>query len=358
MSEFLEKLKNKVTYYIHKQVNDDDANAYAEEQKQKVTESNPGSKKDYTEALEETPNTTGGISISRIFSQIWSHTVYFIKNQFYIILAVFLASFVANDMMMYPSGMRFVAFLFILSVCISSVSIGYLLGLFYFGKNLYEKYINSELEDSNDPAYQRYFPKIFAFLPLTTKQYESGLANFLLYPFRYCKDDGEEHTEGQPMETEILNKIMKGYTACLNESYPTIERLKKQSFFPEREKEYKKFMDELHKINPKPKPAIEEPPLETPEPSAPNEKIVPLPPTIDEQTKRNATKAAEKIAANENAAKKVANEKIAKEREAYIAEKIVEKQQARVNATKIPSTIQENAQDREELGKEFNSLPK
>jgi hypothetical protein len=76
----------------------------------------------------------------------------------------------------------------------------------------------------------------------------------------YCKDEDEkviplseeEDKQGKYLplkESQILEKIMTEYKACLTGSYPTISKLREKSFFKERETEYDKFMDELHKIN-------------------------------------------------------------------------------------------------------------
>ena len=109
-------------------------------------------------------------------------------------------------------------------------------------------YINSGI-DVTDAAYVRYSPKIFALLPVTTKIYDSVIANFFLYPFRYLKDEYDPAKEGEDLiqkDSEILKKIMGVYTTLLADSYPDVEKIKKD--YPDRTKEYDTFMDKLHAV--------------------------------------------------------------------------------------------------------------
>jgi len=97
---------------------------------------------------------------------------------FYILIILFLAMIVANDMIVLPPIYRFLGFIFTIIIC--TFPPGILLFSFYYGlRAIYAASMNLILS-SPDSKPISYFPRIFAILPLTTTQYESSTARFLM----------------------------------------------------------------------------------------------------------------------------------------------------------------------------------
>lgn len=266
MSDLIERLKNKLSYYIYKTVNDDDANKYAEEQKHKEPAKEPVTTEQYDDTAkpvaksDATPSTDAstGVSITGIITQVWEYTLLFIEQYFFTILSLFLACYVANDLMMYSAAIRVIFFVFTLIVCISSSVIASGLALFYGGKKIYEKYLNRERDDKPNPPI-KLMPKIFAILPITTYEPENIIGRFLLYPFRYLKEEtltANSNGNIPKPQKELLEDIMATYKKSLSESFPYYETVKGQAPFIVQKKEMDKLLDKMHEK--KVKPIIQE----------------------------------------------------------------------------------------------------
>ena len=262
--DFLKRLQNKITYYVYKTVNDDDANEYAKKQQEIKEVKVKEVKEDYDSAppsiaaLKQT--TDNGIDIDRILTELYDYFLLFCRYVLYPLLCIYLSSLVANDLIVYPIGVRVVFFVLILFLCASFVHVTIGISLFYTSRKLYEKYLNRERDDKPNPPI-KLMPKIFAMLPISTKTSESSFYNFFMYPFRYLKGQSAEK------ENVFLQELMKKYTDSLNESFPYYEKVKGDSMFVSRKEELDKEIKEMHVIV-KPKKV--------------EEKEAPLPPTIQE----------------------------------------------------------------------------
>jgi hypothetical protein len=274
--DFLKRLQNKITYYVYKTVNDDDANEYAKKKQQTLKEVKEVKevKEDYNSAppsiaaLKQT--TDNGIDIDRILTELYDYFLLFCRYILYPLLCIYLSSLVANDLIVYPAGVRIVFFVLILFLCASFVHVTIGMSLFYTARKLYEKYLNRDRDDKPNPPI-KLMPKIFAMLPISTTTSESSFNNFFMYPFRYLKDQNAEK------ENIFLQELMKKYTDSLNESFPYYEKVKGDSIFVSRKEELDKEIKEMHVIV-KPK-KIEEPKEKAEEKEA---QLQSLPPTIQE----------------------------------------------------------------------------
>jgi hypothetical protein len=271
--DFLKRLQNKITYYVYKTVNDDDANEYAKKKQQTLKEVKEV-KEDYNSAppsiavLKQT--TDNGIDIDRILTELYDYFLLFSRYVLYPLLCIYLSSLVANDLIVYPAGVRIVFFVLILFLCATFVHVTIGMSLFYTARKLYEKYLNRDRDDKPNPPI-KLMPKIFAMLPISTTTSESSFNNFFMYPFRYLKDQNAEK------ENIFLQELMKKYTDSLNESFPYYEKVKGDSIFVSRKEELDKEIKEMHVIV-KPK-KIEEPKEKAEEKEA---RLQSLPPTIQE----------------------------------------------------------------------------
>jgi hypothetical protein len=267
--DFLKRLQNKITYYVYKTVNDDDANEYAKKKQQTLNEVKEV-KEDYDSAppsiaaLKQT--TDNGIDIDRILTELYDYFLLFCRYVLYPLLCIYLSSLVANDLIVYPAGVRIVFFVLILFLCASFVHVTIGMSLFYTARKLYEKYLNRDRDDKPNPPI-KLMPKIFAMLPISTKTSESSFYNFFMYPFRYLKDQNAEK------ENVFLQELMKKYTDSLNESFPYYEKVKGDSMFVARKEELDKEIKEMHVIVR---------PKKVEEPKEKEVKEAPLPPTIQE----------------------------------------------------------------------------
>ena len=282
--DFLKRLQNKITYYVYKTVNDDAANEYA---KKKQDASNDEKevkevKENYNSTLPVLKQPTdNGIDIDRILSELYEYFLLFVKYVLYPLLCIYLSSLVANDLIVYPVGVRAVFFVLILFLCASFVHVTIGMSLFYTGRKLYEKYLNRERDDKPNPPI-KLMPKIFAMLPISTKTSDSSFYNFFMYPFRYLKDVNSEK------ENTFLKELMKKYTDSLNESFPYYQKVKGDTMFVSRKEELDKEIAEMHTIvRPKKVEA---------EANASNaSKEASLPPTIQELENKKKQEAAKSV---------------------------------------------------------------
>ena len=319
MSELIERLKNKINYYIYKTVNDDDANKFAEEKKEEPVK---------PEVFNDTPapkTTDTKITPASVVTKIWSYIVLIFRVAFFPILAVVLASFIANDLIIYPPGIRLVFFIFTLFLCITQVWIASGLGLMYFGKKLYEIYLNRERDDKPNPPI-RIMPKIFAILPLMVKDpNKTGFFEFLKYPFQYLKEIPDEPNKNGFTYRGIITDLMDKYKASLNESFPYYEQVKDKPIFKSRQIEFDEQFDKMHEQTKL---------IQTTE-----ESEAPLPATIEE-----------------NQAKKEANIKMKANAEAALERKkaVQTELNKQVKALTMPLQISEKEEMEKKIGEEYN----
>ena len=269
--------------------------------------------------------TDNGIDIDRILSELYEYFLLFVKYVLYPLLCIYLSSLVANDLIVYPVGVRAVFFVLILFLCASFVHVTIGMSLFYTGRKLYEKYLNRERDDKPNPPI-KLMPKIFAMLPISTKTSDSSFYNFFMYPFRYLKGEKAE------VENTFLQELMKKYTDSLNESFPYYEKVKGDTMFVSRKEELDKEIAEMHTIV-RPKKIEEEANAANASKNENASKEAPLPPTIQEL---------------ENKKKQEANNSVNKPAEASLPPTIQElenkKKQEAANKSaeaSLPPTIQE-----------------
>jgi hypothetical protein len=193
------------------------------------------------EAMEDTPEAESDSPVIRVIQKMIRYIKRFLEIAFFPFLSFLMASFIANEMIIYPAPIRLAFFLFTFLLCLSSTFIVVLLCLFYLCKWGYHYYVN---EMSGGPK-RIIMPTLFAFLPLTTKTYSNRLINWLATPFQYgekwSKKDGEE-----------LKQRMELYETALKESFPYVEALKNQDPFEEQLQKIAKVFEELHQPPPTP----------------------------------------------------------------------------------------------------------
>ena len=316
--ELVERLKNKVSYHIYKTVNDDEANQYIEEKKEKEEkeekekeEKKEEKKDEKKEQYNDTPpnavastDKPGALNKNYIIAKIQNLASYFWNVLFIPLLAIIVASFVANELIIYPAGVRLVFFIFTVVICCKTIWVTYVITGFYFLKWLYQKYIN---RDKPDPPI-RIMPTIFATLPLFVENpNDGGFMKAIKSPFTYLKEEnagiknslktktvidpktGEEREIADgPTEKELLDGLMENYRSSLTDSFPFYETAKKSNqIFNEREVQLEEYFKTMH----------ERPQLKNTNSNA-NE--APLPPVINQN--KQANEFVQQVKANQKAA--------------------------------------------------------
>jgi len=244
---FLTKIKNNVVYKINNAINNPDANQYAQEkidkEKEKQKEKEEQDKKSQepviTEKYED-PNPTDDdnsdeISFSRIAKKIWNYIKLIFEKGFFPFIAIILAMYVANEMIVYPAPIRLIFFLFVFIICVLFKHVTILLGIFYLCKSGYDYYINNMAGGEK----RRIMPRIYALLPITTYRAESVLTALLLSPFQYPKSKKDE---------EELVKVMGEYNDTLNDSFAYLDKVKTFPFFVEGLKKISTNFQGMHTI--------------------------------------------------------------------------------------------------------------
>ena len=255
-------------------VNDDDANRYVEEQKkhkeeQKTEPQQADVKEQYDDkATTETTDSTDKISVKRIITQFWEYLQYFGRILFFPLLSLYVASLVANDLIVYPVAIRVIFFIFVFTICITNALIASGFGIFYIGKKLYEMYLNRDRDDKPNPPI-KLMPRIFAMLPVTTTQSDNIVGKIFLYPFSYLKEETLEANSNGVMpktQEEYLKDVMEQYKKTLNDSFPYYKKVSGETAFVEQKKEFDTLHDRMH-AKPEVKPEVK---LEAKEPPLPN----------------------------------------------------------------------------------------
>jgi hypothetical protein len=181
------------------------------------------------------------VSASGIFNKI----IEIIQQLFYPLLILYLASLVSNEMIVYPAPIRFLFFLFVLTLCSIFSPATVILVFYYLVKAGYSYYRNHLEERDGDTTEIRIYPRIFAVLPITTTPGESLLGRFFKYPFHYPKTEKDrkelERTDGKGEKS-----IMDEYMEVLQESFPYGETVKGSEPFAERYERIEKNMKRIH----------------------------------------------------------------------------------------------------------------
>jgi len=138
-----------------------------------------------------------------------------------IIFYLYLASLVANDMIIYAAPIRAFFFVFTLFFTITLFPCAFFVALYYLLKKGYD-YYNQYLSSATvKPPLS--FPMIFAILPLTTYYPTSPFVRFFLWAFMYQKSDKPGRMEKENKRLEI---IMKNYRDDLHSSFEYLEKIK------------------------------------------------------------------------------------------------------------------------------------
>jgi hypothetical protein len=194
-----------------------------------------------TTTLNTVASTMTQVSASGIFNKI----IEIIQQLFYPLLILYLASLVSNEMIVYPAPIRFLFFLFVLTLCSIFSPATVILVFYYLVKAGYSYYRNHLEERDGDTTEIRIYPRIFAVLPITTTPGESLLGRFFKYPFHYPKTEKDrkelERTDGKGEKS-----IMDEYMEVLQESFPYGETVKGSEPFAERYERIEKNMKSIH----------------------------------------------------------------------------------------------------------------
>ena len=193
-----------------------------------------------TTTLNTVASTMTQVSVSGIFNKI----IDILQQLLYPLLILYLASLVSNEMIVYPAPIRFLFFLFVLTLC-SIFSPATVVLVFYYLVKAGYSYYRNQLEDrEGDTTPIRIYPRIFAILPIATTPATSLLGRFFKYPFYYPKTEQDrkelERTDGSG------GSIMDEYMELLQESFPYGETVKGSEPFAERYKTVEKNMKRLH----------------------------------------------------------------------------------------------------------------
>ncbi len=140
---------------------------------------------------------------------------------FRVMFYVYLASLVANDMIMYSPVIRAFFFVFTLIVTRAIPPYAFFLTCYYLLRRGYDYYHQNLSSEKVKPPIS--FPMIFAILPLTTYYPESPIARFFLWAFMYQKSDKPKRME---RENDRLEIIMTEYWKDLNKSFDYLENIK------------------------------------------------------------------------------------------------------------------------------------
>jgi uncharacterized membrane protein len=232
IQDFLKKLQNKITYYIYKTVNDDDANKYAEEEKKHTL------KEDYEPADPEKEKEKEKDSDSS--EESTTDTVLRYAQLVLIpVLSVALAVFVANELIVYPTAIRIIFFIITIILCnVNNFAFILLLG-YYICAAIVHWYVNRK----HDKPFVRYLPKIFGimpFYPYNADEKVTGLASYL----KPSNIDKKNENTGKT-ELGTLQEVIANYRESLSKSFPYYENVKDDSVFVKRMKDLDEYFTEL-----------------------------------------------------------------------------------------------------------------
>ena len=269
----LDKLKNKALYKVETLINDPEANRFAAEKAEKEKEERDRAEKEkqekaknataspppVKEALEQPEEPESSSAVVRIAKKTFGYIKQILEVAFFPFLSILFASFIANEMIIYPAPIRLCFFVFTLVLCFFSKTIIAILSLFYLCKWGFHYYVN----EMSDGPKRLIMPTLFAILPLTTNEYPNRFKNFFAKPFQY----GERWSRRDARE---LDTRMEMYQESLKEAFPFVEAIKTQEPYQEQLQKISKKFSELHQAM--------APPAAPPAPAAPS--APPLPAVI------------------------------------------------------------------------------
>jgi hypothetical protein len=237
IQDFLKKLQNKITYYIYKTVNDDDANKYAEEQKHTLKEyyepADPEKEKKEKEKKDSDSSDESTYDI----------TMRYVKLIIVPILSIALAVFVANELIVYPTAVRIIFFLITIILCnINNTAFGLLLA-YYICAGIAHWYINRKREKMPQIPFIRILPKIFGimpFYPYNADEKVTGLASYLK-----PSNKNEKNEKTGKTELDTLKEVIANYRESLSKSFPYYENVKDDDVFVMRMKDVNEYFKEL-----------------------------------------------------------------------------------------------------------------
>ena len=183
-------------------------------------EEKPKEKKEEPYAAPSAPKTTK----DKIFDFLTKLKEYFITAAtilLRVMFYIFLASLVANDMIMYSPVIRAFFFGFTLFVTYTLPPYAFFLTCYYALRKGYDYYHQNLSSEEVKPP--KSFPMIFAILPLTTTYPESSIVRFFMWAFMYQKSDKPDRME---KENDRLEIIMTEYWKDLNKSFDYLDSIK------------------------------------------------------------------------------------------------------------------------------------
>ena len=262
MTEYIQKLRNKVLYKLHRMVYDADAEEYAKQRN--TAESSGATIQNPTRWMSRVEGLTlknafsglkgrfakdasgvdlsgvdlsgvdlsgvdmdigtgtdgsGNIQPSISAQSIGSQVVYYLKQSIYFVFCLIFCMLVANQLITTPWPVRL--FGFIATAIVLLVNPLLMIGFFayYIGRMIYAIYNNTKTKDISSTKKQTLLPTVFALLPITTRRAESILGSIFLYPFTYPKSE---------RSAQRLPIISGKYLESLDGSIVGLENLKKQ----------------------------------------------------------------------------------------------------------------------------------
>jgi len=248
-------------YSINSLVDDPEATAYAQAQQKQQDEQK--AQQEQQEQQDSTTDTDGDphrFSFVRFFKKIGTAMVKQATDWIGIAMAIFFASIIANEMIVYSVPIRVIFFFFTLFLCLSLTPAVFILSVYYGFTLLYSWYIRYYMGDkghceaacdektveptqqtggATDPASRTaekpgkckpsIFPTLFTLLPVTTYRSEYALVRGLLWIFTYPKNDNDVLKLEAKMEEykELLEKSFSYYNALKTDAVfmPLIEKV-------------------------------------------------------------------------------------------------------------------------------------
>lgn len=226
-TSFLGNLKNTVKYKVHKAVYNPDANKFAENQKiiddkkKKEDDQKKQLEQDKKENATDTTDLSVGLVLKHTLTQMKSLAVKIVIP----FIALLIAMFVTNDMIVFPKPVRLIIFIVVFIFCTILPFYAGIFVIYYLLKIIYAWY-KRNVADKNELIKHEYMPTIFTLLPITTSMPCSAFGRFFYYPFNYPKYDKEEYENGGK-----LKEIMDSYLINLKESFTDFDKYKSNPLF-------------------------------------------------------------------------------------------------------------------------------
>lgn len=226
-TSFLTNLKNTVKYKAHKAVYNPDANKFADNKKtidnQKKKEEEQ--KKQLEEQNKVNATDTTELSVGLVFNETITQMKSLAVKIVIPFIALLIAMFVTNDMIIYPKPIRLIMFIIVLLFCTFLPFYTGIFILYYILKLVYAWYKRNVSDRENASSYQ-YMPTIFTLLPITTSNVCSAFGRFFYYPISYPKFDKNAYENGGKLKV-----VMNNYLVDLIDSFTDFDKYKSQPLF-------------------------------------------------------------------------------------------------------------------------------